>query len=118
MFSTQRRGWCRWISSRRTVLSMPQRNRSDCVTRANLSFLCPATKCVCPNPTRYHIAVTYTGGTYVLYLNGVALRTVTGVNTPASLTGSPTSAWLGTNSGSNVFEGRLRDVRVYSRALS
>lgn len=67
---------------------------------------------------RYHIALTHTGGTYVLYLNGVALRTVTGVNTPASLTGSPTSAWLGTNSGSNIFEGRLRDVRVYSRALS
>ncbi|HET9656093.1 MAG TPA: family 43 glycosylhydrolase [Kineosporiaceae bacterium] len=68
-----------------------------------------------------HVAYTQTGNTAVLYEDGVEVARNTGVTiTPASIGGGTTTAnYLGrsTYPGDNLLRGRLRDFRMYDRAL-
>jgi hypothetical protein len=68
-----------------------------------------------------HIAYTQTGNTAVLYEDGVEVARNTGVTiTPGSIGGgTTTAAYLGksTYPGDNLLKGRLRDFRMYDRAL-
>jgi beta-xylosidase len=68
-----------------------------------------------------HLAYTQTGGTAVLYEDGVEVARNTGVTiTPASIGGGTTTAnYLGrsTYPGDKLLNGRLRDFRMYGRAL-
>jgi beta-xylosidase len=69
-----------------------------------------------------HIAYTQTGGTAVLYEDGVEVARNTGVTiTPASIGGGTTTAnYLGKSNytSDKLLNGRLRDFRLYDRALS
>lgn len=69
-----------------------------------------------------HIAYTQTGGTGVLYEDGVEVARNTKVTiTPASVGGGTTTAnYLGRSNytGDKLLNGRLRDFRLYDRALS
>ncbi len=70
--------------------------------------------------TWHHIAYVYNtagAGTDQLYVDGVV--NTGGGNTTTHQTGTPTVAYLGTwNAGSELYNGQLDDVRVYSTALS
>ncbi len=69
-----------------------------------------------------HIAYTQTGSTAVLYEDGVEIARRTDVTiTPGSIGGGTTTAnHLGKSNypGDHLFKGRLRDFRMYDRALS
>jgi beta-xylosidase/uncharacterized protein YjdB len=69
-----------------------------------------------------HIDYTLTGGTAVLYEDGQEVGRNTGVtHTPGSIGGgTTTSNFLGRSlySADNYFKGRLRDFRIYNRALT
>jgi len=79
--------------------------------------------------TWYHAAVTYDKGSYLnqplIYLNGVS-QTVTNTNSPgnkASDTDATYPCYLGasvesTPSGRQVINGKIADVRLYTRTLS
>jgi beta-xylosidase len=68
-----------------------------------------------------HIAYTQTGTTGVLYEDGVEVARNTAVTiTPGAVGGGTTTAdYIGRSvySGDNYFRGKIRDFRVYSRAL-
>jgi len=69
-----------------------------------------------------HVTYTQTGGTGVLYEDGVAVGTNTGITVPPSAIGGghTTANYLGRSlyAGDRYFNGRLRDFRVYDRALT
>ncbi|MER7787194.1 beta-L-arabinofuranosidase domain-containing protein [Streptomyces sp. NPDC097640] len=67
-----------------------------------------------------HLAVTLTGGTGTLYVNGTAVRTNTELTlTPAAL-GPLAHGWLGRSAfpGDPVFAGAFDEVNIWSRALT
>ncbi|MDX3232376.1 beta-L-arabinofuranosidase domain-containing protein [Streptomyces sp. ME19-01-6] len=67
-----------------------------------------------------HVAVTLTGGTGTLYVNGAAVRTNTALSlTPAAL-GALAHGWLGRSGfpGDPVFAGAFDEVNIWSRALT
>lgn len=69
-----------------------------------------------------HLAYTLTGGVGVLYEDGAEVARNTGITIlPGTIGGGTTTAdYLGRSvySGDAFFKGRLRDVRVYDRALA
>jgi uncharacterized protein len=67
-----------------------------------------------------HVAVTLSGGTGILYINGAEVARTTGMTlTPASL-GSTTQNWIGRSqySGDPFLDGAVDSFRVYSRSLT
>jgi beta-xylosidase len=68
-----------------------------------------------------HITYTQTGGTGVLYEDGVEVGRNTSVTiTPGAIgSGTTTANYIGKSvySGDNLLKGRIRDFRVYDRAL-
>ena len=66
-----------------------------------------------------HIAVTYSGGTVSVFINGALLRTFTGVNSPLT-NNSPVDIGRMLYSGGyrHFFSGKMDDMRLYNRALS
>jgi len=68
----------------------------------------------------HHVAVTKSGGTGRLYVDGVQVGQNTGMSlSPASL-GSTTNNWIGRSqySGDAYLDGQVDDFRIYNRALS
>ncbi len=66
------------------------------------------------NGSWHLITATLSGGAATLYIDGTAVGTATGINLPATDTGT---LYLGRDS-TNYFNGTLDDVRMYSRALA
>lgn len=69
--------------------------------------------------TWYHAAAVYDGTNMKLYLNGSEVGSVSKAGT-ISINAS-VSAWIGCNpptAGSNSFDGRIDEVRIYNRALT
>jgi hypothetical protein len=64
----------------------------------------------------YHVAAVWDGATVKVYVNGQL------DNTPAAFTGTiatdTRSVYLGGQTGSNYFDGMMRGVQLYNRALS
>ncbi|MBB2948947.1 beta-xylosidase [Actinoplanes lutulentus] len=69
-----------------------------------------------------HVAYTQTGTTGTLYEDGVAVATNTGISVlPSAIGGGSTTAnYIGRSlyTGDRYFNGRIRDFRVYDRALA
>ncbi len=67
-----------------------------------------------------HVAVTLSGNTATMYLNGVAVGTNSNVTYRPSQLGLTTQNYLGRSQFSQdpVFRGSLDEVRIYERALS
>ncbi|MFC7535140.1 family 43 glycosylhydrolase [Actinoplanes sp. GCM10030250] len=69
-----------------------------------------------------HIAYTQTGTTGTLYEDGVAVATSTAISIPPGAIGGGTTTanYFGRSlyNGDRYFQGRMRDLRVYDRALS
>jgi hypothetical protein len=65
--------------------------------------------------TWYHLAVTQTGTSYVIYLNGNVVGSGT---TVAVSTINGTVNAIGNHSGTVIFDGILDDVAIFSRALT
>jgi GH43 family beta-xylosidase len=69
-----------------------------------------------------HVAYTQTGNTGTLYEDGVAIATNTSVTTkPGDIgNGTTTANYVGKSnySGDRLFKGKIRDFRVYDRALA
>ncbi|MGN9758529.1 immunoglobulin-like domain-containing protein, partial [Streptomyces sp. SD31] len=69
-----------------------------------------------------HVTYTQTGGTGVLYEDGVEVGRNTSVTiTPGAIgSGTTTANYIGKSvySGDKLFKGRIRDFRVYDRALA
>ena len=59
-----------------------------------------------------HVALTQTGTTYALYINGVLVET----NTTVSVATSGNGVEVGRFAGANGMNGPMRDVRIYSTA--
>jgi hypothetical protein len=63
----------------------------------------------------YHVAAVWDGATVKIYVNGVL------DNTPAARTGTigtdTRALYIGGRSGTDLFDGMIRDVRFYNRAL-
>jgi hypothetical protein len=73
-----------------------------------------------PLNTWTHVAYTMQAGTQVVYVNGVAVGSAND-STPVSYTGRPADTVLGshpTQPANFRFQGRIDDVRVYTRALT
>jgi hypothetical protein len=70
--------------------------------------------------TWQHIAVTQTGMTGTLYLNGVQVAQNTAMTLNPSTLGSTTQNWLGRSqyAGDSYLDGDLDELRIYDRALS
>ncbi len=67
----------------------------------------------------HHVAVTLSGNTGVLYLNGAAVGTNSAMTLKPSSLGSTTRNWLGRSEFSNPYlNGVLDEFRIYSGALS
>jgi len=69
--------------------------------------------------TWYHAAAVYDGSNMKLYLNGAEVGSTGKTGDPAVNAG--VNAWIGSNppsEGSNVFDGLIDEVRLYSRALN
>jgi DUF1680 family protein len=66
-----------------------------------------------------HVAVTLSGGTATLYVNGAAVATSTGITlTPSSL-GATGNNWIGRSQfGDPDLNGSVDEFQIYSRALS
>jgi len=73
-----------------------------------------------PLNTWSHVAVTLSGTTGTLYLDGNAVATNTNMTESPSSLPATTNDWLGRSqfSGDPFFNGGLDDVQIYSRALS
>ncbi|GAB3979818.1 hypothetical protein GCM10027615_57030 [Plantactinospora veratri] len=73
-----------------------------------------------PVNTWTHVAVTQTGNTGVLYLDGVEVARNTALTTRPSALGSTTNNWIGRSqySGDPYLTGAVDGFRVYARALS
>ncbi|NUP48248.1 MAG: hypothetical protein HOW97_13190 [Catenulispora sp.] len=67
-----------------------------------------------------HVAVTVSGSTGTLYVNGAAVGTNTAMTLNAGSLGGGATAWLGRSqySGDPYLPGALDNTRLYSRALS
>ncbi|MGW3646149.1 beta-L-arabinofuranosidase domain-containing protein [Streptomyces sp. NPDC000878] len=67
-----------------------------------------------------HLAVTISGTTGTLYVNGTAVATNTAMTVNPSVLGTLTNNWLGRSnySGDPVFAGAFDEFNVYSRALT
>ena len=67
-----------------------------------------------------HLAVTLSGNTLTMYVNGALAGTNTGVTNRPSLLGVTTQNYLADSqfSGDPFFNGSLDDFRIYSRALT
>ncbi|MGY1495955.1 beta-L-arabinofuranosidase domain-containing protein [Streptomyces sp. QTS52] len=67
-----------------------------------------------------HLAVTITGTTGTLYVNGTAVATNTAMTLNPSVLGTLTNNWLGRSnySGDPVYAGAFDEFNVYSRALT
>nr|WP_203691433.1 beta-L-arabinofuranosidase domain-containing protein [Streptomyces sp. SID12488] len=67
-----------------------------------------------------HLAVTITGTTGTLYVNGTAVATNTAMTVNPSALGTLTNNWLGRSnySGDPVYSGAFDEFNVYSRALA
>ena len=66
-----------------------------------------------------HVAVTLSGTTCTLYLNGAAVATVGGMFIPPFQVGHTTQNWIGRSqySGDPTFNGKIDDFRIYDGAL-
>lgn len=65
--------------------------------------------------TWQHVSVTFSGTACTFYLNGASVGTVTGITAPTSGTNA---AIIGNNTGNtNYFDGKIDNLRIYSRAL-
>ncbi|WP_168123243.1 DUF5695 domain-containing protein [Paenibacillus sp. HB172176] len=67
-----------------------------------------------------HVAVTISGATGRLYVDGVQVATNTSMTLNPSSLGATTQNWIGRSqfSGDPYFNGQIDDFRIYSRALS
>lgn len=67
-----------------------------------------------------HVAVTISGSTGKLYVDGVQIATNTSMTLNPSSLGNTTQNWIGRSefSGDPYFNGQIDDFRIYSRALS
>ncbi len=67
-----------------------------------------------------HLAVTISGTTGTLYVNGAAVATNTAMTVNPSVLGTLTNNWLGRSnySGDPVYAGAFDEFNVYSRALT
>ncbi|MFD0673020.1 LamG-like jellyroll fold domain-containing protein [Cohnella sp. M.A.Huq-80] len=67
-----------------------------------------------------HVAVTISGSTGRLYVDGVQVATNTSMTLNPSSLGTTTNNWIGRSqfSGDAYFNGSVDDFRIYSRALS
>ena len=65
--------------------------------------------------TWQHVSVTFSGSACTFYINGASVGTSTGIQAPTSGTNS---AIIGNNTGNtNNFDGKIDNLRIYSRAL-
>lgn len=66
--------------------------------------------------TWQHMSVTFSGTACTFYKNGISIGTVTSLVAPVSGTNA---AIIGNNSGNvNYFDGKIDNLRIYSRALT
>lgn len=66
-----------------------------------------------------HIAVTKSGGTGILYVNGAEAARSTGLTIGPAALGSTTQNWLGRSQYADPYlAGALDDLRIHSRALT
>ncbi|MDP4209374.1 MAG: LamG-like jellyroll fold domain-containing protein [Bacteroidota bacterium] len=67
-----------------------------------------------------HVAVTLSGSTHTLYVNGAVVATSTGITFRPSGLGSTTLNYFGKSqfSADPLLKGSLDDIRIYNRALS
>jgi hypothetical protein len=74
----------------------------------------------------YHVAVTFDGTNYVLYIDGIDLGTVTGPQNAPDITVGDVECLLGALDpavgtsalATNYFEGRIDELRIWNRALT
>ena len=72
-----------------------------------------------PLNTWTHFAVTQSGNTCTLYINGTAVATNTGVTITPSVIGATTQNYLGKSQYNDpIFNGSMDGFKIYSRALS
>lgn len=73
-----------------------------------------------PLNTWTHIAITYTGNTTRMFINGVQVATNTAININPAAIGAMTNNYLGKSqfTADPMFKGAIDDFRIYSRALS
>ncbi|MES2921560.1 MAG: LamG-like jellyroll fold domain-containing protein, partial [Verrucomicrobiota bacterium] len=66
-----------------------------------------------------HVAVTLSGNTGTLYVNGVAVSTNNAMTLRPSSLGNTTNNWIGRSQYPDpYFNGRVDDLRIYNRALN
>ena len=66
-----------------------------------------------------HVAVTLSGNTATLYVNGVSVATNTAVTLRPSSLGNTTNNWIGRAQFADpYFNGKVDDFRIYNRALN
>ncbi len=67
----------------------------------------------------YHIAITLSGTTATMYVNGVAVATNTSMSTTPAAMGNTNLNYLGKSQyGDPGFQGSIEDFRIFGRALS
>ncbi|WP_195763975.1 LamG-like jellyroll fold domain-containing protein [Pseudoduganella rivuli] len=73
-----------------------------------------------PSGQWVHVAVTLAGADFTIYVNGVAVKTASGVNLPPLQLGTTTQNWLGRSQFSSdpSFSGKIDDFRIYRGAAS
>ncbi|MEL6533998.1 MAG: LamG-like jellyroll fold domain-containing protein [Bacteroidota bacterium] len=64
-----------------------------------------------------HIGVTYEGGIFTLYINGVADKTVTGLSGSLNFTTSGTHYIGARPDGNRPFQGAIDEIRIFNEAL-
>ena len=72
-----------------------------------------------PTGSWQHVAVTQSGSTCTLYVNGTQVGQNAGITNKPSGLGSTTQTWIGRSQWPDpYFNGNIDDFRIYSRALS
>lgn len=73
-----------------------------------------------PVNTWTHIAITYTGNTTRLFINGTQVVSSTAINISPAAIGAMTQNYLGKSqyTGDPMFRGTIDEFRIYNRALS
>jgi hypothetical protein len=75
---------------------------------------------VLPAGTWKHVAITKSGNTAILYVDGVQVAQNTGMTLSPSSLGNTTNNWIGRSQYSSdaFLDGQIDEFHIYNRALS